>query len=403
MSETLNILGIKVSNLDNSLLKEKISNAFAKNKLCLIATLNPEITLKAIHDEEYFFILNNFDLTPVDGIGLKFAGLLLGKNLKRITGVETSEIILEFCEKENKKVLIANYEEGLSAAEDIARAIQAKYPRLKFMIRDIARARKAWQEILTDTEIINFAPDVLFCSLGAPYQEKFIYHIAKKINTLKIAIGVGGAFDFFTGKIKRAPVFLRKAGFEWLWRLSKQPARWKRIIDAVIIFPFNFAKWRFLHPFLYRKNIACLLYKIENKQKYILLVEREDESGHWQLPQGGTDNESLKTAGARELREELNCADFKLEAVYKNLYAYKFGQRKESKNYLKNIKHYGYKGQKQSLCIAEFTGLDKNIKMNFWEHSAWQWVPLEKVLETVHACRKEATQIYLDYFLKFLG
>ena len=51
-------------------------------------------------------------------------------------------------------------------------------------------------------------------------------------------MGVGGAFDFISGKIKRAPIFVRKAGLEWLWRLFKQPSRVKRIWNAVFVFPY---------------------------------------------------------------------------------------------------------------------------------------------------------------------
>lgn len=109
------------------------------------------------------------------------------------------------------------------------------------------------------SDLAKFKPDILFCTLGAPYQEKFIYHNLKNLPSVKVVIGVGGAFDFLTGKIKRAPKIMRWMCLEWLWRLKKQPRRARRIYQAVIVFPWEFIKWRFIHPpFLSQK--CCRIY-----------------------------------------------------------------------------------------------------------------------------------------------
>lgn len=402
MDGKINILGVNITNIDKNKLKKNISEIVNGNKFNYIVTLNPEILLKAAKDEELFYVVNSADFVPADGIGLKFAALLTGKIIPRITGVEITEIIFDHCASLNKKILIVRWENSLSGRTDIETAVKKHYPDLNFLVHSMRREKEYWPGILHNQEIINFQPDVLFCLFGAPFQEKFIYHIAKKIPQVKLAIGVGGAFDFLTEKIKRAPRLLRAIGLEWFWRLAKQPKiRWKRISNAIAVFPYRFLIWRFILPFFYRKNIACLLFKKENKQRYILLVERQGNPGYWQLPQGGIDGEDLATAGDRELREEINCPDFKFIAIYKNLYKYKFGQRNEGDEYAQNVqKHCGYKGQKQSLYIAEFIGKDKDIKVNFWEHTDWKWVPAERFLETVHACRKEAARIYMDIFSK---
>ena len=80
-------------------------------------------------------------------------------------------------------------------------------------------------------------PAILFVALGAPKQEKWINENLKKMPNVKLAIGVGGAFDFISGNIKRAPNFIRLLGLEWLWRLIIQPWRIKRVLNAIIIFP----------------------------------------------------------------------------------------------------------------------------------------------------------------------
>ncbi len=421
----INILGININNISKQNLLSQIKENLEKNDFKFLTTPNPEIILRAQKDEEYFYILNKANYSIPDGIGLKLAGAALVKNIKRITGADLSCDILKIAQKKSKKILIINWQKGLSSKKDIEKMLSAKFPGLKYMVVDASREKGEWQKIINKKTpqrkctprvpckkypwgafpaghpwgINDFAPDILFCLFGAPYQEKFIYHNARKIASIKLALGVGGSFDFLTKKIKRAPCIFRKLGLEWLWRLINQQyssKRTKRIYNAVIKFTYKFLRWRFILPFFYRSSVSCLLYKKENNKIYILLVERKNDFNHWQLPQGGTDGEDVKTAGERELSEELNCNKFEFIKIYENIYKYKFGQKNESEEYAKKArKHIGYKGQKQSLYIAKFTEKDTDIKINFWEHKDWRWVEEEKVLDFVHECRKEATGKYL--------
>jgi len=78
---------------------------------------------------------------------------------------------------------------------------------------------------------------LLLVAYGAPKQDLWIAKHLSKMPTVRVAIGVGGTFDFLSGTIKRAPRWLRSLGLEWLWRLILQPWRIKRIWTAVVIFP----------------------------------------------------------------------------------------------------------------------------------------------------------------------
>jgi len=69
-------------------------------------------------------------------------------------------------------------------------------------------------------------------------QEQWIYENLSKLPNIKIAMGVGGSFDYISGAIRRAPCFLRKIGLEWLYRLIKQPKRLGRIFNATVVFTF---------------------------------------------------------------------------------------------------------------------------------------------------------------------
>lgn len=91
--------------------------------------------------------------------------------------------------------------------------------------------------------VINAAePDILFVAFGAPKQEIWLARNLARLTTVKVAIGIGGAFDFISGNIPRAPKLMRKFGLEWLFRLFRQPSRIKRIYNATIKFPITVIK-----------------------------------------------------------------------------------------------------------------------------------------------------------------
>ena len=403
--EKMSILGVKISNLSLDKILERIEEFLAGAGQHFIVTPNPEIILSANKDEELFYILNCADLSLGDGIGLKFAAWFSGLNLRRITGADFTDDLLNLAAAKNIKAGIFINEKGLSKKNEVERALREKYPALNFLV--LSANREA--DYFPDKEILDFQPKILLIGFGAPWQEKFIFHNLAKIPSVRIAMGVGGVFDFLTGRRRRAPKFLRSIGLEWLWRFlfSRQETgmtkRSRRIWNATVVFPFVFLINKYLHPFFYRPCVVCLLYKKVGDKYKILLVERKEERNHWQLPQGGTDGESLLVAGERELSEEINTHKFIAKRVYKKIYRYKFGGRPGETSIWANSrrKHTGYRGQKQGLFIAEFTGRDQDIKVNFWDHTNWKWVDSEKLVDEVHLIRKRGAQRFLGKFREF--
>lgn len=401
MNNKINILGINVNTYPQSEILKMIENFIKSDEQHYVVTPNPEIILKALSDEEYFTILNLADLSLPDGIGLKFAAWCLGFNLKRVIGSDLTCELLRISENNNYRIGIVNWIDGLSKKEDINEHLKNTYPKLQFLVIDIQKDSE-----IDYTEMNDFSPSLIFVSLGAPWQEKFMYHELKNIPSVKIALGIGGAFDFLTGKTKRAPRIFSFLGFEWLWRAIKQPAgqklwRLKRIGRAVFVFPYKFIRWRFLYPLIYRKNIACLLFRknrLARSGTEVLLVERREDPGHWQIPQGGTDGLEPSKAGAKELKEELGTENFVAKEIFPNLYKYEFYDPKQIANYRGGtyMKHAGYRGQKQSLFIARFLGTDDEIKVNFWDHSNWKWVDSFDAISAVHPSRKEGMKIFMN-------
>ena len=402
MSKIINIFGINIDNYTKSELSKKLRNFLSAGKQCLVVTPNPELILRAGKDEEFFYILNHANLRIPDGSGLWFAGIALFKFIHRTTGVWLTEFLLKNVSDE-AKILIFNWDRGLQKKDELKLKLGQKYPNIEFLILDIKKARAD----IDWAEVNKFKPSVVFCTLGAPYQEKFLFHNLRNMPSVRVAAAIGGTFDFLTGKVKRAPKIMRISFIEWAWRVLKQSGaktrRLKRIYKAAIIFPIKFCRWRFVMPFQYRPCVSCLLYKKENNKYKIFIVERQDDPGHWQLPQGGLDGLTLKEAGLKELREEAGNNKIVFKREYPDLHKYEFPLDPPRHRGARYTKHTGYKGQKQGLIIVKFTGEDKDIKISYWDHTAWQWIDPADIVNTVHKHRQEAMRKYLEKFKQFIN
>lgn len=234
----IKILGVKINNITKSEAIKKIEQFLCSDDQIHIATINPEFLVAAKKDKIFKNILNSADLSLTDGFGLLLASRFLNRKIKeRIIGSDLANDIFNIAEKKDYKICVLNWKKGLSKKQEIVSTLKNRHPRLKFVIKDIKRDYSD----LNLEEINRFAPQILIVGLGAPHQEKLIYYNLPKMPSVKIAIGIGGALDFLTRKIKRAPFFVKEIGLEWLWRLFNQPKqrikRLKRIFIAVVVFP----------------------------------------------------------------------------------------------------------------------------------------------------------------------
>ncbi len=403
----VNILGVKIDNLKEGVILKKIRLFLDGNEPKFCTTPNPEIILTAESDEEMYYILNSSDLSIADGVGLKLAGFFLGKNIKIYPGADLTEKLLTLAEKRKLQVCIINRADGLSSKSDIRKALNKKYENLKFDVVDtdiasLASSSRWTMQHLSEGENRKLErADILFCTLGAPLQEKVIFYTCKRLPKLKLAIGVGGSFDFLTGRTTRAPKVFRLIGMEWLWRLLIQPTkRARRIFNAVFVFPIKFFKYTFLNKYFYRPNAACMLYKRVSGKVHVMLVNRNENNDHWQLPQGGRDGRSVERTGRAELAEELGVGKFETRGIVKNVYRYKYGTRngRTINRGHRVVKRRGYKGQKQDLYIAEFMGEDKDVRINPWEHNQWKWADLDNLVSEVHPIRKDGIKHFIEKF-----
>lgn len=231
------ILGVKIDNLSLQEVLEKIKQFLDSPNQHYIVTPNPEFLVAAQKDEKFKEILNYADVAVADGIGLVKAAKFLGQRLQRVTGVDLVWTICELAEQKNSPVYFLGAKELIAA--QAAENLKKYYPNLK-----IAGAESGGEIIdpsQNDLDLLNRINDtkplIIFVAFGQVKQEKWIFYHLDKLPTVKLAIGIGGALDYISGRVVRAPKFIRRIGLEWLYRLIWEPKRWKRIFNAVVVFP----------------------------------------------------------------------------------------------------------------------------------------------------------------------
>lgn len=232
----MRILDVRIDNLSRKEILERVQIFLSEKKFHQIATVNPEFILEAETNRAFKQILDDSDLNVADGIGIRFAFWRFGEHLRcRMPGIDLMDRILRLAEKENLGVFLASSNDGLSNWEETRKVINGIYPDLNIHGDYIDPKDESYQ-------IISSTCQVVFCNFGAPYQELFLKR--QKNDKIRLAMGVGGSYDFMTGKVRRAPYLLRLFGFEWLWRLAQRPdktrpRRWKRVWRAVVVFAYK--------------------------------------------------------------------------------------------------------------------------------------------------------------------
>jgi len=199
-----------------------------------VMTPNSEMLVASKKNEAFKSVLRSSALNLPDSIGLIWMANLTHQHLpERVTGVDTVQALCRTLD-ERHPVFLLGAGEGI--AEQAAEVLRSKNSRLKIV--GVYAGSPSDRDAPDIIRRINEAePHVLFVAYGAPKQDLWISQHLKEIPSVRIAMGVGGTFDFLAGVQKRAPVVFRKLGLEWLWRLFKEPRRFKRILNAVVVFP----------------------------------------------------------------------------------------------------------------------------------------------------------------------
>lgn len=221
------ILGIRVDNVTCHEALAQIEEYLTQGGRHQVSTVNPEFIVTAQDDPLFARILNQSALNLPDGQGLIWAARLLGQPLReRVTGVDTLVGLTAMCSQKGYRIYLLGAAEGVAAAA--GRHLVARFPGL--VIAGIHTGSPAPEDEETIIAGISSArPDILFVAYGAPHQEKWIARNLDRLG-VSVAMGVGGALDFLSGRAKRAPHWMQRLGLEWLHRLFHQPWRWRRML-----------------------------------------------------------------------------------------------------------------------------------------------------------------------------
>lgn len=224
--KTIDVLGIPFTCTNQSNFIFQLEKDLFENKATVVVTANPEIVMYAKTSPKFKSLLHNADYITADGIGIVKAAQFLGTPLPgRITGYDLLCNLLDVANQKNYSIYFLGAKE---ATLNLAlKNIKKMYPNLL-----IAGSHHGYFEMSDSTIVENIKAthaDFVFVALGFPRQEQWIAS-AQKIIGGGIFIGVGGSFDVLAGTVKRAPLIWQNLHLEWLYRLIKQPTRFKRMI-----------------------------------------------------------------------------------------------------------------------------------------------------------------------------
>jgi len=225
------ILGVRVAIADEdrvltrirNRIQDKENNGSIRRPL-FVVTVNPEFAVQAHEDDEFRKVLNSADLAVADGAGLRLADsrLLVVPGRRLVERLASSGYRVFF----------------LGGRQEVAREMANKYggeydpgtPDIKSEILNPKPETSSNDRIIR--KINGFRPEVLLVAYGAPWQEKWIAANLHRLQA-KVVIGVGGAFDYLTGRAKLPPEWMAQRGLEWLWRLLLEPWRWRRQLRLI--------------------------------------------------------------------------------------------------------------------------------------------------------------------------
>lgn len=223
------ILGVYITNETQKNILEYVIKSIEDNtKYYYITTPNPEIIVFAHKHPEFTTTINKAEIALCDGVGVSLAGRLLHKPfVERITGID---FMIALCGAVGRKPITVGFLGGRQGvAELTAECLQKQFPTLEVVFIQEEWPDNSESKSKSSYKMKNPKPniDILFVAFGFPKQEEWMAQHVGKI-PVKVMIGVGGAFDYVSGRVPRAPKFVQAIGFEWLYRLFSQPWRWKR-------------------------------------------------------------------------------------------------------------------------------------------------------------------------------
>jgi N-acetylglucosaminyldiphosphoundecaprenol N-acetyl-beta-D-mannosaminyltransferase len=240
---TVTINGIVIANVTMNHALDRIFEAINSASRITIYFANAHCINVSVSDEEYRNILRQENaLVLGDGAGVRMASRMTGKMLcDNVNGTDMFPLLCARAVEQKRSIYLLGSSPGIP--DQVVARMSAAFPGLHF-----AGIRHGY---FSDAELdsviagINATTcDMVLVGFGVPKQEKWISSNRGRINA-PVVIGVGGLFDYYSGRIARAPKAMRAVGLEWAWRLAMEPKRmWKRYLVGNFLFVFRICIWK---------------------------------------------------------------------------------------------------------------------------------------------------------------
>jgi N-acetylglucosaminyldiphosphoundecaprenol N-acetyl-beta-D-mannosaminyltransferase len=210
-----------------------VQSAVASGHNLHVVTLNPEMIMQGDMDPELGRIIRSAGLVIPDGTGVVWALKSQGHRIKRLPGIEFSEALLSLAQRLGWKVAVIG-----ASPQVLPKAVATLHER--FPNLEIAYSHHGFFKSLEEERQVAEAcaaqqPSVVLIAMGAPRQEFWI----DRFQTLfhgTVFVGVGGSLDVWSGTRRRAPLLMRKLNLEWLYRITTEPHRIRRIYKTLPLF-----------------------------------------------------------------------------------------------------------------------------------------------------------------------
>ncbi len=225
-SREVSILGVRINAMSKHDAIEALT-AMISGDRNMVAPVNPEMIIAARNNPAFRDTLNRTSLNLPDGVGVKIAARLYGHTrVERVAGIDTIEYLAQLAANNRFSIFLLGAAPGI--AEQAGQQLQKRYPGLQ-IAGTHAGSPHPDEETEICQRIIASRAEILLVAYGAPKQELWLSRNLHKL-PVRIAMCVGGSFDFLAGATSRAPQWMQHLGIEWLYRLIQEPRRWRRML-----------------------------------------------------------------------------------------------------------------------------------------------------------------------------
>lgn len=225
-SSRISIAGVFVDALTEDDVIERVTSFVKSGECHQIITANPLMIMAAEKDSALRAAFDAADLVIPDSAGVQWAARLKGHRMTKISGIDLMEKLCEQAALKGWRVFFLGA--GPGVAEDASRRLLERHPNLK--IAGVHHGYFSSSEEKLIHTITASKPDLLFVALSTPFQDGWIHKNLARLGA-KIVMGVGGSFDVLSGRLRRAPPWMRATGLEWLFRLLQEPRRAARMLQ----------------------------------------------------------------------------------------------------------------------------------------------------------------------------